>query len=186
MIQGKRALIDLKGRQFGRLTVVGRAPNEKNKETRWRCLCECGREKSVISTSLRAGNTRSCGCFHRDVVVLQKTIHGGSKDREFSIWSGIKARCFCETNQDWPSYGGRGISMCAKWRNSYPAFLADVGRRPYPEAQLDRIDNDGDYAPENVRWASPLVNNRNRRCSRNRYSTKWHEKNTAGAMSCVV
>lgn len=155
------ALIDISGRQFGRLTVISRAPNSRHRFTMWRCRCTCGKETVVWSRHLRRGVTNSCGCLRGDLMALNGHLyathgHAGKngRSREYESWIGAKQRCFNPHNKGWENYGGRGITMCARWRDSFEAFLSDVGPCPGPGYSLDRINNDGDYEPANVRWAT--------------------------------
>ena len=161
---------DLTGNRIGRLTVqkrVGNHPKFK-KKVRWECLCACG--KKIITTSdalLRPKHIKSCGCWTREVTRMIFTRHGESRRHkstpEYRIWQGMKARCFRVTNPAYPNYGGRGITMCERWANSFEAFLEDMGRRPSSRRSLDRIENDKGYEPGNCRWATPRTQSNNRR-----------------------
>lgn len=144
------------GARYGKLTVtVPRSVGEK----RVQCRCDCGQTRSVPLTSW--GRTRSCGCARREANVARCTTHGHSSDSLYLTWSDLVGRCTRPSHKRYADYGGRGIQVCARWR-SFAAFLADVGERP-PGLTLDRIDNDGNYEPGNVRWTTRSVQNRNRR-----------------------
>lgn len=148
-------LLELTGQTFGELTVLQRASSG----SKWMCLCSCGKETSVVSAKLKSGHTKSCG--HLAAKGVHPT-HGDSESREYRIWTFIIQRCYNPKRAQYYRYGGRGIKMCDRWRNDYAAFLADMGRAPFDGAQIDRIDNDKDYSPENCRWVSQAENNANR------------------------
>lgn len=150
--------IDLAGKRFGRLVVEGYAGRQKNRQSRWTCLCDCGKRKVIVRSSLTSGHSNSCGC-------LRNKSNGEAnnykkRSPEYIAWTGIIARCEDKTN---PNYGGRGITICPEWRHDYPAFLAHVGRRPSQKHSIDRIDNNGSYEPGNVRWATAKMQVANRR-----------------------
>ena len=156
------------GDKYGRLTLisevdprVGRARNFR----RWLCRCECGVEKTVALTNLRKGNTRSCGCMQSELAAAKFRVHGMVGVPGYSTWKGMVARCCDPQNAAYPSYGGRGIRVHDEWRNDVRAFIRDVGERPGPGYSLDRINNDGNYEPGNVRWATAKEQQRNRRCN---------------------
>lgn len=162
-------LIDLEGMKFGRLTVVGRAidMSAKRKEARWKCVCDCGHEIVVSGYGLRSGHTKSCGCYQLEKALATSIKHGETKGGistdEYKIWAGAKRRCTDKTYKGYKNYGGRGIKMCNEWRDNFSKFIEEVGRRPGNEYSIDRIDNDGDYEPGNVRWATRSQQNKNRR-----------------------
>lgn len=166
--------MDLTGKVFGRLTVIQRvtASESRNvKATIWECRCQCGTTKSIRAGSLRSGETRSCGCLY----IESHTRHGHSsrdrrgkvRSREYVVWLGMINRTTNENSAGYSEYGGRGISMCERWRNSFEAFLDDMGPRPSSRHSLDRINVDGNYEPGNCRWATPLAQMRNTRWNRN-------------------
>jgi hypothetical protein len=161
---------DLTGQRFGRLLVEKRHPeNTKAGKARWRCLCRCGNDTVVVGGSLTSGLTVSCGCFHKDVVAVmgrRNRKHGetvGKRTAEYRIWSGLLARCYNKKVKDYPRYGGRGIGVCERWRNSFEAFLEDMGRRPARNYTIERVNNDSHYTPQNCKWATMAEQNRNRR-----------------------
>jgi hypothetical protein len=161
------------GDSFGRLTVIRRAPrNEaaKNRAVRWACRCACGAEVDVRSDQLRGGITKSCGCLSRDTAIATHTKHGhaaGAKlSREYTAWVNMRKRCSDQSSRHWKNYGGRGIRVCGAWESSFEAFLAAVGKSPGKGYELDRINNDGNYEPGNVRWATRAENIANRRVTR--------------------
>lgn len=167
-MRGKR--LDLVGQRFGRLVVVARAPKVdgiKNRTARWICDCDCGGLSVVRTDGLRGGTSRSCGCLSVDTARAVHTKHGnasgGSVSPEYQAWLNMRARCSGGQPECWKNYGGRGISVCQKWQESFEAFLDHVGPRPAKGFELDRIDNDRDYEPGNVRWVTKSQNNQNRR-----------------------
>lgn len=141
------------------LTVLGDAP-KLGKRLRVRVRCECGREYEIYRFAV--GKTQSCGCVKSKKLVERLTTHGQSGRSEYSIWAAMKARCSNPSARHFGRYGGRGICVCGEWAGSFEAFFRDVGPRPSPCHSLDRIDNDGNYEPGNVRWAIQAEQNRNR------------------------
>lgn len=154
--------IDLSGQRFGRLLVVSRSPSDG--KPRWLCRCDCGQDTIVKARHLRGGETTSCGCFRREVIGDRQRTHGMRNSPEYLTWQAMKRRCYTPTHKDYANYGGRGISICDRWLNSFEAFLGDMG--PRPEARsIDRINNDGNYEPGNCRWATASEQSRNTRDS---------------------
>jgi hypothetical protein len=153
---------DITGRTFGRLTVLRRGENIGD-QSGWVCLCTCGKTCHVWRSALVVGRTRSCGCLNAELASARRKTHGQSKGvREYRIWSGMKARCKNPSAARWKRYGGRGITVCERWQNSFEAFLADMGPCPSPKHSIDRINNDGNYEVGNVRWATPSEQMKNR------------------------
>lgn len=147
--------IDMNGQAFGRLTVI------EQRLGGWLCRCECGNEKVIPGSRLRKGVTQSCGCLQRELTGLRTTTHGRTKTPEHRAWLAMKNRCYNERGETFKYYGGRGISVCARWLDSFDNFLADMGPRPTSRHSLDRIDVDGNYERGNCRWATQLVQVRN-------------------------
>jgi hypothetical protein len=157
---------ELTGRRFGRLLVLRFAGIRKSR-TRWFCRCDCGKDVVVRADNLLAGETRSCGCYHLDMLRWRSRTHGdtvGYKlSKEYRVWMNMKGRCLYSKHTSYKNYGGRGVRVCKRWLNSFEDFLADVGRAPGPEYTIDRIDNDGNYEPGNVRWATWAQQTNNKR-----------------------
>lgn len=183
-------VIDLVGQKFGRLTVLEQAgyytrPNGK-REAHWKCICDCGTTKIVRGSALRGGTTVSCGCYCREI----HTIHGGcigrKNERLYAVWTNIKGRCYTITDDAYELYGGRGIKMCDEWHYDYGSFREWALNNGYDETAhshqctLDRIDPNGNYCPENCRWADPEVQQNNKRtnfiieyCGEERTLAQW-------------
>lgn len=165
------AIIDLTGKVIGRLTVISRSyakglPAWKITQPQWKCLCSCGKKVVVHGRYLRDGDTQSCGCIEKELLRNRNTTHGLSKIPEYAIWNGMKNRCYNENVYKYSDYGGRGIEVCERWKNSFVNFLNDMGRRPSKKHSLDRIKVNGNYTPSNCRWATPKQQAKNKRNNR--------------------
>jgi hypothetical protein len=156
-------LIDISGGRFGRLLVICR--EGKAIPVKFKCICDCGKTVVVNSVSLRNGDTRSCGCIRSEKMAKEKTKHGQYDTPTYHSWSSMLNRCKCKKHKQYKDYGGRGISVCSRWRGSFEAFLSDMGERPGGKT-LDRIDSDGNYEPTNCKWSTRQEQNRNKRTSR--------------------
>jgi hypothetical protein len=154
------------GERFGRLVVIERIPGSGRVPVSFRCRCDCGQIIVRPYSNLRGLRTRSCGCLRRQNTTQMKTTHGGRRLPEYRTWCHIIDRCCNPKSADHYLYGGRGITICERWRNSFSEFLSDVGRRPSPRHSIDRFPNrDGNYEPGNVRWATADQQaNNTRRC----------------------
>lgn len=160
---------DLTGQQFGRLTALGPIGQTPRTQIKWECKCDCGNIVTVSSTHLRTGHTQSCGCLANELTAIRNTTHGQSRSKLHWVWSAIVQRCTNPNCKGYKNYGGRGITIFSRWRESFEEFrdyitgLPSFGTLGY---SLDRIDNDKGYEPGNVRWASRVIQSRNSRSNR--------------------
>lgn len=147
-----------KFQKFGRLTILGNAEKRIGERSpRWTCLCDCGRTTTPRVCSVKGGTTLSCGQCPKDSVSLWP---------EYSTWEAMIQRCFNEHSDSFPRYGGRGITVCDRWRHSFANFIEDMKRKPTPGHSIERENNDGDYEPGNCVWATRAKQNRNMRSNR--------------------
>lgn len=174
------AFIDLSGQRFGRLVVLHRVPHTEGstKKPQWVCQCDCGTIRIIEGGSLRRGMSTSCGCFQREDMARRRTTHGHralvpgtpagedarvKRNLTYSTWSSMRSRCLNPNAAGYQNYGGRGIKICEQW-DTFDGFLASMGERPEGQS-LDRLDVNGDYTPDNCRWATHQQQMLNRRTS---------------------
>lgn len=159
--------IDLVGARFGRLVVRGLSGRRGRRAT-WLCACECGANRIATGRDLRSGHTRSCGCLKKELTRAINERHGhsrvGATTREYRAWQAMRWRVNPANAEKKSAYADRGIVVCARWQ-VFEAFLADMGPRPTTSGwwSIDRINNDGNYEPENCRWATAKQQRANRR-----------------------
>lgn len=168
---------NLLGQRFHRLAVIEDLGTGGGRR-KWLCRCECGQTRAITTSDLVRGHYKSCGCLKRDrlVGVGSNLRHGMSRSRTYTSWASMRGRCNRASDPSYAEYGGRGVTVCARW-DSFETFLEDMGTRP-AGTTLDRIDSTGNYEPGNVRWATPLEQTENRDCTRR---LEWNGENLSAA-----
>lgn len=160
--------IDCIGKRFGRLIVLKNLPPKRfSSGTSYRvvlCRCDCGTEKEIRLKSIKNNDTKSCGCLNREKLKARST-HKMIESSEYSSWSSIIQRCTNKKSKHFKNWGARGITVCEEWKK-FENFFADMGKKPFEGAQIDRIDNEKGYYKENCRWVTSRENLRNTRRNR--------------------
>ena len=138
-------------------------PSTGKKSRRVIAQCICGNIKSVMYTYIKTGRSKSCGCIQKNIFKTRFIKHNKRNTSEYVTWKNMKARCFNVKYKQWKDYGGRGITVCDRWLNSFINFYEDMGPKPGPKYSIDRINVNGNYEPSNCKWSTPAEQNRNKR-----------------------
>lgn len=158
---------DLTGQRFGRLVVVSENGRDKIQNVLWLCRCDCGNMVTVRGSMLRAGRSKSCGCFRKELQSELNTTHGLRNTRIYRIWVDMKTRCCNESNINYERYGAKGIAICKEWLDDFMNFYNWAIANGYrDDLTIDRIDNDKGYSPDNCRWVTQKEQQNNKRNNR--------------------
>jgi len=185
-----KEVIDLSGTKFFRWNIIERAENGKQGHIRWKCKCDCGKESIVYGFSLNENATnqsKSCGCLRKELVKIRFKTHGyesnGKCLPEYTSWHSMLQRCGNPKHKQYKDYGERGITVCNQWKD-FQCFINDMGDKPSDEYSIDRINNSGNYEPNNCKWSTDIEQANNKR--NNRFITVGNEKHTVSEWSRIV
>lgn len=157
--------IDLAGRRFGRWLALKICKQTQSK-IKWHVRCDCGNESEVHAYALLRGTSKSCGCLRSEIGKTKFKTHGMCRSGEYIIYRAMINRCYLKSMSNYKYYGGRGVTICARWKDSFELFFQDMGKRPSNKHSIDRIDPNGHYTPNNCKWATKEEQSLNKRSSK--------------------
>lgn len=167
---------DLTNLKFDKWKVSHRVENGKNGSARWHCICECGKEKEIYTSSLTSGKSKSCGCSNYKNLKITQPTHGMTGTKIYEAWTHLRSRCKNSKDKNYKNYGGRGITVCKEW-NKFENFQEWSNKHGFKDGlSIDRIDNNGNYEPSNCRWTTSKVQQNNTRHNR-KLTIKGETKN---------
>jgi hypothetical protein len=154
--------MNLIGKKFNRLTVIRKA-ERRGHNSRYICLCDCGKEVTIHTSNLTNNHSKSCGCFRKELAADNHRTHGHFGTPAYASWQSMKNRCNNAADISFKNYGGRGITICKEWNDSFKAFYRDMGPRPSDKTSIGRIENNLGYSPANCRWENDKEQGENKR-----------------------